>query len=91
MTEIRTILDEEDFIDLCKGHLQKDGRSFYLGEYSGSLESSIFLSDDDFNNLISGDIVEIKGISFLKETIHKIALKDIGYDRIFIHIQNFKK
>ena len=40
----------------------------------------ILLTDEDFKNLVEGKVIDKDGV--------KIALQDIGFDRIAVHVNN---
>lgn len=71
MKEIRILLTEQTFTELCKR-----GAVEYKMSYFNTLE--IRITKNDILDLSSGDIItkEVDGQEF------KLALQDIGYDRI---------
>jgi len=81
MKEIRILLTDEDFGALCQ-----TGYVLY-----NNIEK-INISEDDFDKLIEGEIVTMNWMRRTRHTnephIVKIALQDIGYDRIAKHLSN---
>ena len=69
--EMRVVLDDEDFSDLCE-----------TGHVS-VLSFNIPITQLEFDELIGGDVIEVyhAGRKFI------IALSDIGYNRIFMHMK----
>jgi hypothetical protein len=82
MKEIRILLTDEDFAKLCQ-----TGFVLY-----NNIEK-IKISEEDFDKLIEGKIVSIE---WMRRTRHKtnephtvkVALQDIGYDRIAKHLMS---
>ena len=70
MREIRILITDEDFAKLCKTGFV---------EYQ---KLKIEITSDQFDELIEGKIVST---NYLSQPI-KIALQDIGYDRIAKHL-----
>ncbi len=72
MKEVRILLTEETFTLLCK-------QGFILNKNSMFNTSQINITKADMEKLINGEIIEkpVDGKDF------KIALQDIGFDRIY--------
>ena len=69
--EMRVVLNDEDFSDLCE-----------TGHVS-VLSFNVPITQIEFDRLIDGDVIDVYqgGRKFI------IALSDIGYDRIFMHMK----
>lgn len=83
MDEIRILLDEGKFEELCNLGFTKYGNS------------EISISQENFDQLIDGDVVSvIKSIRTRHKSntnvSFKIALQDIGYDRIYFYLNKSK-
>lgn len=74
MIQIRLSLNEHEFSELC------------LNKYVTWERDLIPVNLDLFNDLISGDIIDI----IHNKKFYRIALQDIGFDRIYKYITNSK-
>lgn len=78
MREIRILLNDEDFGRLCQ--------TGFVENRSPNHIDRIKITEEDFDKLISGEIVSPV---FMKNNLPqnvKVALQDIGYDRISKHL-----